>query len=701
MHRKWAQNIPLLARFRDWFPKPSSPWGRLFPLSVVVGITGGAVAAALEAGIHFGSGALVGRITDLGGPSVLRFEWMILLLPAFGGLVAGTARSLLSPKSVGHGVDILTRAFHHQMGRMAIKGPIVNAAGAALVISCGGSAGPEGPVAALGAAFGSGLAKLFPVTARERRILLIAGCAAGIGAIFRCPLGGALFATSILYYEPEFESDAIVPSVVASVMGYSTHILFWGFKGPMLTGVSGLTFSSPVELLPYTVLGPLCGLTSLFFYLSLKTVEDRLGPKSNVPRWLAPALGGLATGGLACALPQVMDGRYVFIQNALDVQFFSNNGDLNWWYWAGLLGLIVVAKCIASGLTVGSGTPGGVLGPSVFIGGAVGAFLGSVCEALFPGHFPEALRQALIPVGMGGVLAASMRTPLAAIVMITEMTGSYGLIAPLMFVCVSSYVIGRRWGLNHEQVRSAADSPTHSADHILHVLEARRVEHLMEPHWQYTVAPETPLDQLVEQIPPGTRPLIAVANNEELLGVISATDLGRVIDESAVARVLVASDMMTTRITSVAPNDDLSQVLSVFKHTGHEVLPVMARRYGNRWVGMIRRQQVVDILRTDLKERHHAVLREHGHLEAIDQDLGLHQMLLPMSSDTHQLQRLFVPIQAVGQSLRESDFRRKFNAQVIAIEKPDGTVRCPPDLDMPLTTDLRLLVLRDEGEKEP
>jgi len=703
MNKIWTQNLLWLSRPSDWFPKPSSPWARLFPLSVVVGIAAGTAASALEAGIHFGSGTLVGRITDLGGPNVMRFEWMILLLPALGGLVAGTARSLISPKSIGHGVDILTRAFHHQMGRMGLKGPVVNAAGAAIVISCGGSAGPEGPIAALGAAFGSGLARLFLVTARERRILLIAGCAAGIGAIFRCPLGGALFATSILYYEPEFESDAIVPSVVASVMGYSTYILFWGFKGPMLTGVSGLTFSSPAELLPYTVLGPLCGLTSMFFYFSLSTVEHRLGPESKVPRWLAPALGGLATGGLACALPQIMDGQYVFIQNILDGQVFSTNGPINWWYWVGLLGVIVFVKCIASGLTVGSGNPGGVLGPAVFIGGVVGAFLGAVCEAAFPGQFPEEVRQALIPVGMGGVLAASMRTPLAAIVMITEMTGSYGLIAPLMFVCISSYVIARRWGLNQEQVRSAADSPTHSADHILHVLEARRVEHLMKPHWQYTVAPDTPLNQIVEQIPPGTRPLIAVANNEELLGIISATDLGRVIDESAVAHVLVACDMMTTRITSVTPSDDLSQVLSVFKHSGHEVLPVMTRGNGNtskKWVGMIRRQQIVDILRTDLKERHHAILREHGDLEAIDQDLGLHQMLLPMSSDTHQLQRLFVPIQVVGRSLRESDFRRQFDAQVIAIERSDGTIQCPPDLDTPLTTDLRLLVLRATDEKQ-
>lgn len=694
MKSKRVQNMPLLVQLANWLPKPYTRWGRLFPLSVAVGIAAGTAAAILEAGIHFGSDTLVGNITDLGGPNVLRFEWLILLLPAFGGLIAGTGRTLLSRYHVGHGVDFLTRAFHQHMGKMGMRGPVVNAGGATLVISCGGSAGPEGPIAVLGAAFGAAFARLFPVTPRERRILLIAGCAAGVGAIFRCPLGGALFATSILYSEPEFESDAMVPSVVASVMGYSTYILFRGFKGPMLTGVSGLTFSSPVELLPYIVLGPLCGLTSIFFYLSLKTTEKQIGPGSKVPQWLAPAIGGLGTGALACALPQIMDGRYVFIQNALHGQFLSTTSQPDWWYWTALLGVIVVVKCIATGLTVGSGAPGGVLGPSVFIGGAVGAFLGFACEAIFPGHFPESLRQALIPVGMGGVLAASMRIPLAAIVMITEMTGSYGLIAPLMFVCVTSYVIGRHWGLNDEQVRTATDSPAHAADHLLHVLEAQRVQHLMEPNWPHTVPPEAPLDHLVDQIALGTRPFIAVAQGDELKGVITATDLGRVMDDPTVAQILVASDVMTTELTSMTPEDDLYHVLTVFRRTGHGVLPVITQRHGGRWVGMISRQHVMKALRQDLRERHTAVLREHEDLQAIDQDLGLQQMLLPVSKDSHQLQRLFVPIQAVGKSLRESDFRRSFDVQVVAIEHPDGSIQCPPDLNMPLTTNLRLLVLR-------
>jgi CIC family chloride channel protein len=397
----------------------------------------GAAAALLDWAIHFGSNRLVGEFAHFGTAEFFHFEWAILLLPAIGGLVAGLLVFLGAPRSTGHGVDVLTRAFHRHLGHLPLRGPAVKGSGTAIVISAGGSAGPEGPIAALGAALGATIARFFPLTAQERRILLIAGCAAGIGAIFRCPLGGALFATSILYSEPEFESDAIVPSFVASVLGYSTFMTIRGFEGPMFERIELLPFASPSHLPWYAILGLLCGLTSILFFVCLRTVERGIVPRSRLPRWFLPALGGLGTGAIACLLPQVMDGRYEFIKSAIDGNLFEPGGPIqSGTAWAALFfGLVVIAKCVATALTVGSGAPGGVLGPSVFIGGAVGACLGAIGHAMFPDAFPDELRRALIPVGMAGVLAATMRIPLAAIVMSMEMTGSFGLIAPLMLAC--------------------------------------------------------------------------------------------------------------------------------------------------------------------------------------------------------------------------------------------------------------------------
>ncbi len=668
-------------------------WGSRLGLGAAVGILGGMAAAFLELLIHFGSEHLIGQFTHLGGNQFLTFNWAILLMPVGGALVAALLVRWLCPEAHGHGVETLTRAFHQGGGVMPAKGPLIKGSSAALVISSGGSAGPEGPIAAMGAALGSWLAQLLRLRARERRILLVAGCAAGIGAIFRCPLGGAMFATSVLYSEPEFDSDSIVPAFVASVVGYSLYISLWGYQDPLLPGISQLRFVQAWDLPWYAVLGPLCGVTGIFLYFCMNRVEALVAKRSPLPTWGNAALGGLATGALACLAPQIMDARFVFIQNTLAGQMLHATGGPGVWQWVFLLAAIVGIKCIATACTLGTGAPGGVLGPSVFIGGVVGATLGALGQALLPDWCPEELRQALIPVGMAGVLAGTMRTPLAAIVMVTEMTGSYGLIAPLMLVCVTSYVVGRRWGLNHEQVPTAGDSPAHVADPVLHFLSSISIREVMQRQWDMTVTPDTGLDEIVTKLEPGTRPVVAVAKDGQLLGVISATDIGHVLVGEGVAAILVASDVMTTQLVTVDVDDDLESALATFTRTDHEVLPVRDRRDGDRWVGMLVRRDIVEDLHRRFGESHSHIFREHASLAAIERELQIDHLLVGVSQSRAQMQRLFVPMQAVGKSLRESDFRRQFNVQVVAIELPDGTVQCPPNLDQPLRTEHRLLAV--------
>lgn len=693
-----------LARLAQAFHRPAARWSRLFALGIIVGILAGLAAAGLHWALEHGSALIVGRITHLGGADVLRFHWGVLLLPALGGLASGLMVHGLAPHAFGHGTDALVRAFHRDFGNYPLRGPLVKGVSAVGVISCGGSTGPEGPIAALGSAIGSTIGRLFRVSVHDRRVLLIAGCAAGVGAIFRCPLGGAIFAAGILYSDPEFETDAIVPGVVASVIGYSTFMLFSSAHTlePMIGGAEQLVFSSPAELLPYALLGPLCGLTNIVFCLCMRTMERRVMPRLKLPRWFAPAVGGLLTGALACLLPQVMDGQYLFIKRAVSGELFGQAPEQSWWWWARLFASVAVVKCAATALTVGSGGSGGVLGPSVFMGGAVGAFLGAFFEAAMPGVFPESLRRALIPVGMGGVLAATMRTPLASIIMVTEMTGSYGLIVPLMLVCVSSYVVGRRWGLNAEQVRSAAESPAHAADGIIHMLEGWRVSQFMDTDHSVTAAPDEPLTDIVRRITPGTRPVFAVLNGSALAGLISVPDIRRIMEEPVLAESLIASDIMTEELDTVYPADNLYQALEAFRRNHHNVLPVISRDGRRRWLGMLTRQAVFEALRRQIAERQVSVLREHAGLSAIDQEGQMQQLLMAVSpARTDRIQRLLVPLQAVGQSLRAADFRRRFGVQVIAIEMADGSVQCPPELDAPLRTDQRLLAVVWENATLP
>lgn len=677
-------------------PQPFGRWTWLFSFAALTGVAGGLAAAAMEWGLHEGVQLVVGQVAPIASAQILQPSWGVLLLPAIGGLISAIMLVSLCPRFVGHGTTVLTRAFHRHQGDLELRGPSIKATAAVAVIASGGSAGPEGPIAALGAALGSTCGRLFRVSPRQRRILLLAGCAAGIGAIFRCPLGGALFAVGIPYSEPDYESEAIAPALIASVMGYSTFMAVWGHGVPMLPNTQTLTFTSPWELLAFAILGPLCGLVAIFFGMSFHAVEKLVEWASGLPRWLAPVLGGLATGALACLLPQVMDARYKFVQGIMDVRFFGD-GATSWWWWAGLFGAVTLAKCVATSFTVGSGAAGGVLGPSLFIGGTTGAFLGAVLEALWPGTFPEPLRQSLIPVGMGGILAASMRAPLAAIIMVAEMTASYGLIVPLMVVCVSSYFVGRRWGLNPEQVPTAAQSPVHSADALVYFLESSRVDAFLERDWSQVVRPTAGLGEIIRQIEPGEQPTFAVIDaNQELLGIISLPELDRVISDALLSRVVIAHDIMNPGQEALYPDDDLYYALEMFRRENHNVLPVVSRESPHRWLGMLTRHRVFDAVMHEVETSREFIMREYAGLLAIDQEARLENLLTALApAPTTQIKRLMVPLELIGQSIRQSQFRTRYGGQIVAIEEPDGSLQCPPDLDRPLETHHRLLAIVD------
>ncbi|MHB8901650.1 MAG: chloride channel protein, partial [Thermoguttaceae bacterium] len=574
---------------------PLRRWTKIVLLSGLTGIAAGLAAASMEWGLSVGIDHIVGRAVPHASATVLDFSLPALILPAIGGLLSSLIVLFICPEAVGHGTNAMTRAFHRSRGVLGLRGPVFKAIAAVLVISFGGSAGPEGPIVALGAALGSTCGRLFRVSPVQQRSLLIAGCAAGVGAIFRCPLGGALFAVSIPYSEPDQESEAIIPAFIASVTGYSVYLAFWGPGEFLLPGARDLVFSSPLELLPFLLLGPLCGLLAMLFGTSFRLAERVFSNAGRVPLWAAPVVGGLLTGVVACFLPQVMDARYEFLRAAFDRSLLADSS-ATWLAWAAFFAAVALAKCLATSLTVGSGAAGGILGPTLVVGGAAGACLGALAEFLFPELFPEVLRQALIPVGMGGVLAAVMRVPLAAIVITVEITSCYGLIVPTMIVCISSYVIGRRWGLNNEQVRGCADSPVHAADTVVRLLESTHVSDLLDRNWLQVVPPQATFRQIAEKLHPGHRSTFMVVQKGQLEGVISLPDLDRVLADDGLAAVVIAHDIMTDPVARCMPDQELYYALELFRLTDHAALPVVSRKHPDRLLGVLERRKILDML---------------------------------------------------------------------------------------------------------
>lgn len=672
---------------------PLARWTRTLGLATLVGWLGGLAALLLAGGLHAGVPLLIGNFVHPESPGMLEPRWEILLLPAFGALVSGIVVRAILGSYGGQGTDQLVHAFHHENGRMALPAPALKAAASVGVISTGGSAGPEGPIAALGAALGSSIGRALGLEPREVRVLLVAGCAAGVGAVFGCPLGGALFAASVLYRQPAFEAPALVSAFVASAIGYSTFASFWGTQTRVLAHTDSLAFASAAELPAYVFLGLVCGVTAIFYGFCLRAAERGFAALRLTP-WIKPALGGLLTGAIACLAPQVMDGEYRTVQAAFDGSFFAGPEQGAWLYWAGLLALLVVAKCAATAATVGSGSAGGVLGPSVAIGGLVGAAVGSLLTALAPELVPDSLRRALVPVGMAGVLAAAMRIPIAAMAMAMEMTGSFGLIVPLMLATMSAYIVGRRFGIVSSQVPSPAESPAHAGDIVVALLERYHVEEVMDRAWPHRAMPSTPLGAIVASLPSGVRPVVPVLASGRLVGIVSVAELRNLLDDPEIPSVVIAADLVSGAPACLEPRDTLYDAVALFQQRGVDAVPVVEDRETLRFVGMLTRSSVYDTLRGHLERMRASLLREHAGIAAIEEQSELVHLLGAMSSvETGSVERVPVGPELTGRSLREIDYRRTRGVEVLAIQTRERHFLCPPDPARPLAEGDVLLVL--------
>lgn len=378
-------------------------------------------------------------------------RWLIPVSTTLGGLIAGWLVFTFAPEAEGHGTDAVLKAYHHAGGRIRGRVPVIKTLASAITIGSGGSGGREGPIAQIGAGFGSVLASMLRLSDGERRMLVMSGAAGGIGAIFHAPLGGALFVTEVLYRKLDYETDVLVPAIVSAVTAYSIVGYFYGFGSLFLTPTD--YFSHP-QLLPlYALLSLVSAAGAWLFIRMFYGLAEAFG-RWPLARALKPAVGGLAVGLLGLALPYVLDGGYGWLQ-----MIFMNR--FTW----GVLLLIALGKMVATSFSIGSGGSGGVFGPSVIIGAALGGATGQVFDQLFPGLGVEPVHFAL--VGMAAFFAAAAKTPLSSIVMVTEMTGSYGLLVPLMLSSFLAYLVLRPdETLYRSQVPERIDSPVHAHEYM-------------------------------------------------------------------------------------------------------------------------------------------------------------------------------------------------------------------------------------------
>jgi chloride channel protein, CIC family len=400
-----------------------------FLLGIVIGVVAGLGAVgfylALRYTSHFLLGYLAGYhlptpLVEGGSPGSSHYPrpWALPLVTTGGALVSAMLVAKFAPEASGHGTDSAIEAIHTDPRHIRSRVVLVKLVSSALTIGSGGSAGREGPTAQISAGFASLLTRRLHLSDADGRILVSLGVGAGIGAIFGAPLGGAVLAASIIYRE-DFEYRVLYPGFVTSATAFAVFGSFLGFD-PMFGYVDAeYRFESPWPLLWFVVLGVVAAAVGYLFariFYATVTLTERL-PGGPV---LKPTVGGLLVGLLGLALPQILSSGYGWVQLAT-----TRTGLLTLPLW--IILVLPIAKIVATSLSIGTGGSGGIFGPGIVIGAFVGAALWRLGDMFHLPGVPDG-PGIFVVVGMMACFGSVAHAPLAILIMVAEMTGSFSVV---------------------------------------------------------------------------------------------------------------------------------------------------------------------------------------------------------------------------------------------------------------------------------
>ncbi|MHB8261731.1 MAG: chloride channel protein [Bacteroidia bacterium] len=515
---------------------------------------------------------------------------IVLFLPAFGGLVAGLIIHFFCKDASGTGTDAMIYAFHFNEGKIDTKVPFYKAAATLFTLPTGGSGGKEGPISLIGAGIGVWVSNLLKTGARARRTLLLAGTAAGLGSVFRSPLGGALTAAEMVYRN-DIESDALIPCFISSVTAYLIYIGYAGAESPFHI-ITAQAFHAN-EILFYLLLGGLCFAFGYFLikgFKNTRTFFDRI----SVPPWLKPAIGGLLTGAIAVFffgvagtgsnyLNYVIQGHfpdYLPMHTALAIVFSCL--------------IIAFLKIVASTLTIGSGGSAGIFGPSLFIGGMLGAAVGTLAQLVFPGQ--DVSIASFMVIGMGAFYAGVAQAPIAGIVMIIEMSGNYSLLPPIIIVSVFTFLLSRRISFYKNQVDNRFKSPAHSYNMRVDVLDSTNLNDFFpEFRLMATVHQDWSLKQLRNHAAnTQASDFVVIDNDWRYLGMISLRNI-RITKENKLNKL---TDYIE-KIPAVNSDESMGKALNLILEHDIDKAAVIE---GDNYVGYIRYRDIFEAYNTKVKQ---------------------------------------------------------------------------------------------------
>ena len=481
--------------------------------------------------------------------------WAVLALPASGGLLAGFMLMLGQHLTKGQSSTDYMEAIVIGSGHVPIRASLVKSAAALFSIGSGGSIGREGPMVQLAAVMASVIGRWRQFTPPQLRLMVACGASAGIASAYNAPIAGSFFVAEIILGTIAMES--LGPLAVSAVVAAMTVRVLT--SEAQLYKVPEFRLSSPLDMPAYIALGVIAGVLAPWFLRSLKRAE-KIFIATKLPLVARMTLGGLIVGALAIQVPEVCGNGYSVVVTILKGHVL----------WTTLL-LFVACKWLATASSFGSGAPGGVFTPSLFMGAGAGFLFGQAVHTIWPGGAVDPRAFAL--VGMGAFLSAVSHAPVMAVIMLFEMTLSYDIILPLMLCSVVAYYTAK--GLEGRSLYSevlkkkAAETPGDAAFGSGQVAELMKAKPpTLSRHARFSEIARMFLGTRVNN-------LYVTDAEGRFLGAVSLHDIKPYLGEPDLAELVIANDILREDFPRLGPESTLSEALGRFLNFEAERLPVV------------------------------------------------------------------------------------------------------------------------------
>ncbi len=570
-----------------WLPRWLSRLGAtadsfLIGLAIVVGAAAGFVSVGYRLLIR----AIEQRaiFPALAAPGLWQ-QLLVPLTPALGGLAVALLIRYVHKGRRGHGVPDVMAEFTMGKGYFPFRDVFMPPLTSSITIGTGGSAGPEGPIISAGAAVGSVIARAFNMPAARVKTLVACGCAAGLGAAFSTPISGVLFTLEVVV--GEFAAEAFSLTIISSVVASVVSRRYLGDHPAFVVPAYQLVNVS--EYFFYAALGVLAALIGQAYNWWFRQAGRLFynGSSSRLPTWLKPAIGGLLTGVVGLALPRALGLGEDSVHLALTAKILGG----------GAL-LLALAKILTTGFTLGSGGSGGVFAPALAVGAFTGAAFGTLVHGLYPTITAAPGAYAL--VGMGAVLAASVRAPLTAVIMLFELTADFRIILPLAAAVGVAHLLASRLSRHSIFMQVLADHGIRlRSGRDVNLLGAVIVKDAMNRS-PVTVQAEDSLAQVVDLMQTTRHSGFPVLDRRRnLVGVITLDDVRNTPLEGRLQRPV--AEVMQKDYDVCYAQETLHDVFARFSF-GIGRLPVVNELDPTRLVGLLTRTDVANAYNHKLME---------------------------------------------------------------------------------------------------